>query len=89
MLHSYPRLHKLIRQAGFEGLKPYWAVPDTTYRMPREIIPADGASIRAARKQRGFKHASYTKAEIMFWLTPSPLVKYVTSSLTFFARKPA
>ncbi|APW64044.1 class I SAM-dependent methyltransferase [Paludisphaera borealis] len=89
MIHSYPTLHRLVTEAGFSNLKPYWAVPDTSYRSPTEIVPADAESIRAARKRPDFKHGSYTKAEVMFKLTPAPLVKYLTSSLTFFAEKPA
>lgn len=89
MLHSYSGLHKIISDAGFTNLKPFWAVPDTSYRNPKEIIPADADSIRAARKRPDFKQGSYTKAELSFNLIPAPLVKHLTSSLTFFAEKPA
>jgi SAM-dependent methyltransferase len=88
MLHSYSALRQLVIDAGFRNLNAYWAVPDSAYRFPTEFVQLDAKSIRAARKRPGFVQGSYRKAEIMFRLTPAPLVKHLTSSLTFFAEKP-
>ena len=88
MLHSDPALCQLVIDAGFRNPISYWAVPDSAYRFPTEFVQLDAKSIRAARKRPGFVQGSYRKAEIMFRLTPAPLVKHLTSSLTFFAEKP-
>ena len=88
MLHSYSALRQLVIDAGFRNPISYWAVPDSAYRFPTEFVQLDAKSIRAARKRPGFVQGSYRKAEIMFRLMPAPLVKHVTSSLTFFAEKP-
>jgi SAM-dependent methyltransferase len=88
MLHSYSALRRIVLEAGFSNVQPYWAVPDTSYRFPTEFIRGDAKAIRAARKRPDFVQGSYAKAEIMFRLTPAPLIKYLTSSLIFFAGKP-
>jgi hypothetical protein len=89
MLHSYPALRWLVMEAGFSNVVSHWAVPDTPYRHPTEFVLCDASSIRAARKRSDFVQGSYRKAEVMFKLTPAHLVKYLTSSLMFFAEKPA
>ena len=87
LLHSYQGLRRMILDAGFSRPQSYWAVPDTAFRDPRELVPTDARSIRAARRRPGFRQAEYSKAEFLFSLTPAPLVKYLTSSLAFLAEK--
>ena len=46
-LHSFPAMSRLLRDAGFSNLRPYWPIPD--FRVPRQLIAAEAASIVAVR----------------------------------------
>ena len=85
LIHSYPELRRLLSEAGFSQLEPFWAVPE--FRFPAELIRADASSIRAARRRPGFKQGTSRKTRILMPLVPASLVKYVMPGLIFLARK--
>ena len=85
LVHSYWALQRLLREAGFGELRSYWAVPE--YRFPRELIPADAQSIRAARRRPDFVQGYSRTTNLLMPLTPARLVKYVMPGLTFLAKK--
>jgi len=88
LLHSYGGARRLLNEAGFTNLRPYWAVPE--FRFPREYVPVDSASIRAARRRTGlFQPGDPRTTKLLMPLVPAPLVKYVMLGLVFLAEKPA
>ena len=86
LIHSYGFLRRLLLEAGFASLQPFWAVPD--FRSPTELIPADAKSIRKARKRPDFVQGDMRSSRLLVPLVPAGLVKYVTPGLIFLARKP-
>lgn len=87
LLHSHDRLRGLMEQAGFVHLHSYWAAPEM--RIPREYVPTDAASIRAARRRPGFLQGDTRRTRLLMPLVPAALVKHLTRGLTFIAEKPA
>jgi SAM-dependent methyltransferase len=85
LIHSYGALRRLLIDAGFEHIQPYWAVPE--YRFPSEFVPADARSIRAARRRPGFTQGQGRIGKLVMPLFPAPLVKYVMPGLIFLARR--
>jgi SAM-dependent methyltransferase len=85
LIHSYPAMQRLLSEAGFGELEPYWCVPE--YRFPRELIPADASSIRSARKDPNLVQGQSRSTKLLMALTPAPLVKNVMPGLTFLAKK--
>ncbi len=47
LLHSHRSLRRMLADAGFGGVRSFWAAPDA--RFPRAYVPADAASVREAR----------------------------------------
>lgn len=84
-IHSYGAMRRLLAEAGFNDLEPFWAVPE--FRFPTEIIRADGKSIREARRRRGFVQGPHRSSRLLMPLVPAALVKYVMPGLIFLARK--
>jgi SAM-dependent methyltransferase len=87
LIHSYRALYRLLIDAGFSNLSAYWAVPE--YRFPREYVPADSASIAAARRRPGFEQPGdprYLRLLARFF--PAPLIKHVMLGLVFLADNP-
>jgi SAM-dependent methyltransferase len=85
LIHSYRALRRMLSEAGFSDLQPFWAVPD--FRCPTELIPADADSIRAARRRPGFVQGDMRSARLLVPLLPARLIKYVTPGLIFLAQK--
>jgi SAM-dependent methyltransferase len=85
LIHSYGALRRLLIDAGFGQMQPYWAVG--AYRFPSEIVPADCSSIRAARRRRGFRRGTGLINSRLMPLVPAPLVRYVMPGLIFLASK--
>jgi SAM-dependent methyltransferase len=86
-IHSYGAFRRELTAAGFTELQSYWAVPE--YRYPREFVPTDAASIKAARKRADFVKGENRCARLLMPLLPASLVKYVTPGLVFLGKKPA
>jgi SAM-dependent methyltransferase len=88
LIHSYGAIHRLLGNAGFTNLRGFWPVPE--FRFPREFVPVDPASIRAARRRPGFFQPTdpQTTRRLMPFV-PAPLVKHVMLGLVFLAEKPA
>jgi SAM-dependent methyltransferase len=85
-LYSYPRLRRMLKQAGFGTIESFWATPD--FRHPEAYTPTDSASIRRVRRSPGFRQDDGPKRHRLMSLVPAPLVKYFTASLLFIATKP-
>ncbi len=86
LIHSYRALRRLLFEAGFSNLRPYWAVPE--YRFPREYVPADSASIVAARGRPGFEQpGDPTNVRLLSRVVPAALVKHVMLGLVFLGEK--
>jgi SAM-dependent methyltransferase len=85
LIHSYSELCRLLTEAGFSQLEPFWAVPE--FRYPTELIRADASSIKQARRRPGFVQGPNRRTRILMPLVPASLVKYVTPGLIFLARK--
>lgn len=85
LIHSYSDLRRMIGDAGFTDLKPWWPVPD--YRSPTELIPLDDQAIREARRRPDFVQGDSRINRLIVPLIPASLVKYVTPGLVFLARK--
>jgi SAM-dependent methyltransferase len=81
-LHSYGALRRLLEEAGFGELRPYWAIPDARY--PREYVPADAGSVAAARRRLlGADGPGARRVRLALGLLPAGLVKHVAPSLVF------
>jgi SAM-dependent methyltransferase len=88
LIHSHGAMRRLLQEAGLTDLRSFWAYPD--FRFPREYVPADSASIRAARRRPGFVQPEDSRsARLLMPLIPAPLVKPITPGLVFLAEKPA
>jgi len=85
MLHSHRALSALLREAGFERQVSYWATPEM--RFPKEYVPTDAASIRAARRRPGFVQGESRSTRLLMQWVPAPLVRHLTPGLAFLARK--
>jgi SAM-dependent methyltransferase len=87
LIHSFRATSRLLSEAGFSNLRPYWAIPE--YRFPREFIPAEPASIAAARRRPEFVNPGDPKStRLLARLVPTPLVKHVMLGLVFLVNKP-
>lgn len=84
-LYSYGALDAKLGRAGFSGRRSFWAAPD--YRFPERILPADAASIRAARKAGGLEQGEMRSTRLVMPLVPAGLVKQVMPGLLFLARR--
>lgn len=86
LIHSYRGLYRLLSEAGFANLRPFWAVPE--YRFPREYVPADSASVAAARRRPAFvKPGDSRDFRLLARLVPAPMVKHLMPGLVFLADK--
>jgi SAM-dependent methyltransferase len=85
MLHSFPQLQRMLREAKFEILRSWWAVPDM--RNTLELVPTDTRSVRAARR-RGVRQGGSRGEALLIGLLPSALVKFVAPGINLLARKP-
>jgi hypothetical protein len=83
-LHSYRKLALMLREAGLQPVRSYWAVPEM--RFPHRFVPTDAASVRAARRE-GFRQGGHrSDSAVMRWL-PAALVKHFTPGLFFIATR--
>jgi len=85
MLHSHRTLQKMLRQAGFESSRSFWAAPEMRY--PTHYVPNDVESIRRARRDAGFVQGDGRLTRLLMRFVPAPWVKHVTPGLTFVATK--
>ncbi|MEX0885106.1 MAG: class I SAM-dependent methyltransferase [Phycisphaeraceae bacterium] len=85
-LHSYFKLRRLLRGAGFGDTKFFWAAPEM--RFPERLVPADARSVRAARRSDTFIQGDTRSASTLMPWIPAPLVKLFTRGLTVLATKP-
>lgn len=84
-LYSYLGLRKLLSEYGFRDVRSYWAAPEMRY--PDRYVSTDASSIRAARREGGFRQGdSRLRSALMPWM-PAPLVKHVSPGLAFLAYK--
>ena len=87
LLHSHAALGRMLRQAGFDRLRSFWATPEMRY--PAEYVPTDPAAIRAARRRPGFVQGDARSVRLLMRWVPAPLVKHLTPGLAFVATKGA
>lgn len=85
LLHSFNALRRLVRGAGFGRIDAYWAAPEM--RFPDRYIPLDAASVRAARREGGFRQAGFRSVNMIMRCVPAALVKHFTHGLVFLATK--
>lgn len=85
LLHSHNQLRGMLREAGFEDPRSYWAAPEM--RFPRHLVPTDAASIRAIRRDPNFVAGFSRTTKALTPLIPAPLVKHFTPGLLFVVRK--
>lgn len=86
VLYSHAELARMLRDAGLTELRSFWAMPEMRY--PTRFVPAEGHSIREARRQGGLEQGERRLTRLLMPWIPAGLVKYVTPGLTFLARKP-
>jgi SAM-dependent methyltransferase len=85
LLHSHAALSAMLRQAGFEGLRSFWAAPEM--RHPDRFVPTDAASVRAARREGGLVQGELRSTRALMPLVPAALVKHLTPGLAFLATR--
>jgi SAM-dependent methyltransferase len=85
MLHSHDGLKAMIEGMGFARVRSFWATPEMRY--PKDYVPTDAASIREARRRRGFVQGEGRSARLLMQCLPAPLVKHLTPGLAFLATK--
>jgi SAM-dependent methyltransferase len=85
MLHSYPALTAMLRDAGCDKIDSFWATPEMRY--PTQYVPTDAASIRQARRKPGFIQGESRSTRLLIQFIPASLVKYITPGLAFLATK--
>lgn len=85
LLHSYRALDAKLAAAGFGTRRAYWAAPD--YRFPDRILPADAASIRAARRAGGLVQGEMRSTRLLMPLVPAGLVRHLMPGLGFLATR--
>jgi SAM-dependent methyltransferase len=85
LLHSHRQLRRMLREAGFERIAAYWLTPEM--RFPREYVPLDARSVRAARARRGFPQGDSRLTALAMRLVPAALVKHLTPGHAFLAQK--
>jgi SAM-dependent methyltransferase len=85
LLHSYPTLARMLREAGFAKVRSFWGAPDGRY--PRRYVATDPDSVRNARRTPDFADAQGTTrlTRMLMPLVPASLVKFFTPGLTFVA----
>jgi len=87
LIHSYSGLRRMLIEAGFGDLQPWWPVPDL--RVPTELIPLEPSALREARKRPDLVQGDSRLSRFLVPLLPASAIKYVTPGLVFLARKPA
>ena len=85
MLYSHNKLKALLRDAGFERIKTYWAAPEMRY--PTHYVPTDAVSVREARRKPGFLQGEMRSTRMLMPLIPAWLVKHFTPGLAVLATK--
>lgn len=85
LLHSHDALARMLRDAGFGSVKSFWATPEMRY--PREYVPTDAGSIRAARRRAGFVQGDSRSVRMLMRWIPAPWVKHFTPGLAFLATR--
>lgn len=86
LLHSHDMLGRMLRQAGFERLESFWAVPEMRY--PSRYVATDAAAVRAARREPGLVQGDGRLNRLLMSVLPAPWVKHFTPGLAYLARKP-
>ncbi len=85
LLHSHNWWRRTLGKLGFGQIQSYWAAPEM--RFPDRYIPLDSASVRAARREGGFRQGDQRSSQwVMPWI-PAPLVKHFTRGHCFLAFK--
>jgi len=85
LLHSYGALANMLRDAGFDSLRSYWAVPEVRY--PTEYVPTDAESVHQARRREGFVQSEGRSTRLLMRWVPAAWVRQVAPGLAFLARK--
>ncbi|UCE64311.1 MAG: class I SAM-dependent methyltransferase, partial [Nitrospirota bacterium] len=86
-LHSYPALHRMLRETGFEVVKSLWPIPDM--RFPERYVETRPKAVREARQSGVGSLGCSRRIQFVSKLIPAPLIKYVTPGLVFLVRKPS
>lgn len=85
MLYSHGALREMVRAAGFDEIKSFWATPEMRY--PAHYVPTDAESIRKARAMPGFVQGEFRSTRMLMRFIPAPLVRHFTPGLAFLATK--
>lgn len=84
VLHSHGALRRMLEAAGFGAVRGYWAAPDARY--PAAYVPAEAASVRAARSSLAPAAVGHTRRvrTLLPWV-PASLLVHVAPSIVFTA----
>jgi SAM-dependent methyltransferase len=84
VLHSHAALRGMLEDAGFGAVRGYWAAPDARY--PAAYVPAEAATVRAARASLAPKAIGHTRRvrKLLPWV-PASLLVHVAPSIVFTA----
>ena len=85
LLHSHDALAAMLREAGFDRMRSYWATPEMRY--PERYLPTDAASVRRARRQSAFAQGLERSTRLLMPLVPARWVRHVTPGLAFVAHR--
>lgn len=87
LLWSRRELIGMLEGAGFDRIESFWAAPDM--RFPDRYIPDDAASVRAARREGGFRQENGRLLGAMMKFVPSYLVRHLAHGHVFLVYKAA
>jgi SAM-dependent methyltransferase len=85
-LYSHNALQRMLRQAGLEPVKSFWAAPEMRY--PSHCVETEAGLIRQVRKDPTLVQGETRLTRALMPLIPAGLVKHFTPGLAFLARKP-
>jgi len=85
VLHSYGGLQRMLRNAGFGHIEPWWAIPDARY--PRTYRRLDRSSIKQVRQPGELTGRGTRYPRLLSRWCPAPVVPWFTRSLVFLAYK--
>ena len=87
MLYSHNALQSMLRNAGFENTRSFWATPEMRY--PTQYVATDAASVRAARVKGNLKQGGGRLVGLLMRFVPARWVRNLTPGLAFLALKSA
>lgn len=85
-LHSYRGLKRMVRAAGFQIEKSWWAAPEM--RFPSRIVELTAPDVREARKNPSFRQGASRSENLLMRLVPDRLVGDFAPGISLLLQKP-